>query len=71
MKGQADYLLIPRITCERERDTKESEDGGGGGLKRSFSSPNIAKMLEQEDGRLGGQSGQYGVVPVPKFDRFV
>ena len=53
------------------RDTKESEDGGGGGLKRSFSSPNIAKMLEQEDGRLGGQSGQYGVVPVPKFDRFV
>ena len=25
VKGQADYLLIPRITCERERDTKESE----------------------------------------------
>ena len=25
VKGQADYSLIPRITCERERDTKESE----------------------------------------------
>ena len=25
VKGQADYLLIPRITCERERDTKENE----------------------------------------------
>jgi len=40
--------------------------GGSGGLKRSFSSPNIAKMLESEDGglRLGYQG-----VPVPKFDR--
>ena len=48
----------------------KSEDdqpsGGGGKLKRSFSSPNIAKMLEQEQSELRlGYSG----VPVPKFDR--
>ena len=34
-------------------------------MKRSFSSPNIAKMLEQET-EAGGVRGQ---VPVPKFDR--
>ena len=46
--------------------------GGGGGLKRSFSSPNIAKMLEQEDGGpglSGAGTGYSGVVPVPKFSR--
>jgi len=47
---------------------KDDEDGrGGGGLKRSFSSPNIAQMLEQEEKKhpLAGYAG----VPVPKFDR--
>ena len=55
---------------------KDDGGGGGGGLKRSFSSPNIAKMLEQEDigggspGALGGNNiGYSGSVPVPKFSR--
>ena len=48
----------------------KDDGGGGGGLKRSFSSPNIAKMLEQEDsngspGILGGAnigySGDFGL----------
>ena len=43
------------------------DDGGGGGLKRSFSSPNIAKMLEQEGN--GPPAAGYAGVPVPKFDR--
>merc|ERR1719317_1613156 len=43
------------------------DDGGGGGLKRSFSSPNIAKMLEQEGN--GPPAVGYAGVPVPKFDR--
>ena len=44
----------------------DQPSGGGGKLKRSFSSPNIAKMLQQEQSemRLG-----YSGVPVPKFDR--
>ena len=44
-------------------DPGQAEGGGGGGLKRSFSSPNIAKMVDEEGG-----SG-YAGVPVPKFDR--
>jgi len=53
----------------------KDDGGGGGGLKRSFSSPNIAKMLEQEEGGvspgvLGGANiGYSGSVPVPKFSR--
>ena len=44
-------------------DLGQAEGGGGGGLKRSFSSPNIAKMVDEE----GGPG--YAGVPVPKFDR--
>jgi len=49
------------------RDEDDGRGGGGGGLKRSFSSPNIAQMLEQED--KGLPSVGYTGVPVPKFDR--
>ena len=52
-------------TRQRLRDEGDRSSGGGG-LKRSFSSPNIAKMLEQEGGDL--RSG-YSGVPIPKFDR--
>ena len=43
------------------RSEDDRGSSGGSGLKRSFSSPNIAKMLEQEEGMEG--------VPIPKFDR--
>jgi len=45
----------------------KGDDGGGSNLKRSFSSPNIAKMLEQEGN--GPLAAGYTGVPVPKFDR--
>lgn len=52
----------------RQRLRGEDEGrGSGGGLKRSFSSPNIAQMLEQEDS--GQPTAGYTGVPVPKFDR--
>eukprot|EP00090_Calanus_glacialis_P038312 TRINITY_DN6690_c0_g1_i1.p1 TRINITY_DN6690_c0_g1~~TRINITY_DN6690_c0_g1_i1.p1 ORF type:complete len:1106 (+),score=377.60 TRINITY_DN6690_c0_g1_i1:83-3400(+) len=49
------------------RDEDDGRGSSGGGLKRSFSSPNIAQMLEQED--KGQPSAGYTGVPVPKFDR--
>ena len=49
------------------RDEDDGRGSSGGGLKRSFSSPNIAQMLEQED--KGQPSTGYTGVPVPKFDR--
>ena len=55
-----------RGTKQRIRDEADKSSGGGGGLKRSFSSPNIAKMLEQEGEEV--RAGYTGV-PVPKFDR--
>ena len=42
----------------------KKSDGGSGGLNRSYSSPNIAKMLEDED-----QGSSQGNVPIPNFDR--
>ena len=51
----------------RQRLREEGErSAGAGGLKRSFSSPNIAKMMEEDGGDL--RSG-YAGVPIPKFDR--
>jgi len=45
-------------------------DGGGGGLKRSFSSPNIAQMLDQEDRASNGLLFQMSKqAPFPKFNR--
>jgi len=46
-------------------------DGEGGGMgKRSFSSPNIAQMMEQEDRAANGQLFQMNkLAPFPKFDR--
>jgi ubiquitin carboxyl-terminal hydrolase 8 len=41
---------------------KTEDGGGGGGLNRSHSSPNIAKMLEDED-------CANSIIPTPKFDR--
>ena len=38
-------------------------------MKRSFSSPNIAKMLEKEEGPPAPSSSGFSTVPVPKFDR--
>eukprot|EP00092_Neocalanus_flemingeri_P008316 GFUD01008966.1.p1 GENE.GFUD01008966.1~~GFUD01008966.1.p1 ORF type:complete len:1103 (+),score=340.51 GFUD01008966.1:377-3685(+) len=52
---------------QKLRDEDDGRGSGGGGLKRSFSSPNIAQMLEQED--KGLPSVGYSGVPVPKFDR--
>jgi len=49
----------------KERLKEDGSGGGGGGLRRSYSSPNIAKMLESP-GRNLKQGFQ---VPVPKFDR--
>jgi len=51
----------------KQRLKLDDGGGGGGGLKRSFSSPNIAKMLEQEGN--GPPAVGYAGVPVPKFDR--
>ena len=42
---------------------KKVDGGSEGGLNRSHSSPNIAKMLEDEEG------GAHGIIPTPKFDR--
>jgi len=48
---------------------KTDEDAPtSGGLKRSFSSPNIAKMMEKENTGDKTPKG-YDNVPVPKFDR--
>ena len=53
----------------QEKITKvplKKNDGGSGGLNRSHSSPNIAKMLEDEDQvSVSGQAN----MPIPKFDR--
>ena len=46
----------------RSRLRSDGEGDGGGRMKRSFSSPNIAQMMDQD----GPGSGS---VPVPKFDR--
>ena len=51
----------------RARLRSDGEGEGGGRMKRSFSSPNIAQMMDQE-GQGVGQAGPGGV-PVPKFDR--
>ena len=69
-EADTDIELLSR-TLDELRDTtstiiessSQAEGGGGGGLKRSFSSSNIAKMVDEE----GGPG--YAGVPVPKFDR--
>lgn len=49
---------------------KMDEEGGGGGMKRSFSSPNIAQMMEQENRAANGLLFQMSKqAPFPKFDR--
>merc|ERR1712059_165703 len=54
-----------KTTLRSEEDAPKS-----GGLKRSFSSPNIAQMLENEGVEASRQlRGGYVGVPVPKFDR--
>lgn len=54
----------------RARLRGDGEGEGGGRMKRSFSSPNIAQMMDQEGQGVNGQGqGQAGGVPVPKFDR--
>ena len=57
-----------RGTRQRLRDEgdRSGGGGGGGGLKRSFSSPNIAKMMEQEGEEV---RAEYTGVPIPRFDR--
>ena len=66
---------ISRGAAGVKKFLKDDGGGGGGGLKRSFSSPNIAKMLEQEDSAVspgipsGANIAYSGSVPVPKFSR--
>merc|ERR1719244_2432213 len=62
VNGYHERGLDPRGTIQ------EDQARGGGGLKRSFSSPNIAKMLDLES-EVGGLRSGYQGVPVPKFDR--
>ena len=51
----------------RARSRVDAGGEGGGRMKRSISSPNVAQMMDQE-GQGVGQAGPAGI-PVPKFDR--
>lgn len=62
-REETDRAIHEKITL---KVPLKKTDGGSGGLNRSHSSPNIAKMLEDEDPVSG--SGQANV-PIPKFDR--
>ena len=53
----------------RARLRGDGEGEGGGRMKRSFSSPNIAQMMDQEGQGVGQAGGPAAGVPVPKFDR--
>ncbi len=63
---------LDKIVAKKEQEqvtrTKlkpaDAEPSSGGGLNRSHSSPNIAKMLEDEEAALANK-----IVPTPKFDR--
>ena len=74
MKNQlSDVAGTPEVQMRRGEERgrarlrSDGEGEGGGRMKRSFSSPNIAQMMDQE-GQGVGQAGPGGV-PVPKFDR--
>ena len=53
-----------------ERLKDEPTSSASSNLNRSFSSPNIAEMLEEEDRKAAAaKSARGGVIPTPRFDR--
>ena len=52
-----------------ERLKEEPSASASSNLNRSFSSPNIAEMLEEEDRKAAAKSSRGGVFPTPRFDR--
>lgn len=58
---------------EKRRQFERLKDGpsspASSNLNRSFSSPNIAEMLEEEDRKAAAKSTRGGAFPTPRFDR--